>query len=766
MADRVAVSPGVFTREIDNSAYLARGVQEIGVAIVGPTVKGPAFIPTVIEGSYNNFKSVFGGSNGKYYIPQTAKSYLKSAGRVTIVRVLGLGGYTVTSPIVVKGDGVTVSAVLAPAKALLSTAAISGSITGTAASSVLTVSSSVGSRTYNFSLDPTSPNYITNVLGTDPLGAKEFYVYSHFPEFNASVSASSVPTIKHSAFTSAPLDFTGLDYSYASTPWVRSQEVGGSAINLFRFHTLSDGDTANREIKIGVYNIRAAGETPGSTYGTFGLVIRAFGDTDRRPDILETYYNLSLDPASPNFVAKMVGDKYRSFDATGNILESGNFDNLSAYVRIDMTDDADTLSPELVPWGFAALEGPIAGGVTSTLPPVSYKTNNLSDSAVPSKKVFYGFNFAKKNNLQYLAPLPLGAVVGPNAAFSLTNSFINGTVTPLTLANTTEVDRKFIVGFQGGFDGMNPAQPKLSEGSIMATNMNGFDLSTATASGSVAFNKAINTLANSDEIDLNLIVVPGVNHRLHPSVTNAVLDLCEERADCFYILDGGTLDDSKELVANTTEDDDSSYAATYHPWMKVLDSDTNRYLWVPPSTLMAGVYAFSDAIGAKWYAPAGMDRGSITEAVDTRFRLSQSDRNFLYERSVNPIATFPGGGIVTWGQKTLQRKATALDRINVRRLLIALRKYISSASKYLVFEQNTIATRNRFLNLVNPYLESVQQRSGLAAFRVVMDDSNNTEDVIDRNILYGQIVIQPTKTAEFILLDFDIQRSGATFTEQ
>ena len=191
--------------------------------------------------------------------------------------------------------------------------------------------------------------------------------------------------------------------------------------------------------------------------------------------------------------------------------------------------------------------------------------------------------------------------------------------------------------------------------------------------------------------------------------------------------------------------------------------NTNRLTSVPPSVLMPGVYAGSDRVAAEWYAPAGLNRGGITGAVSVLNRLTHSERDELYEGKVNPIASFPNEGIVAYGQKTLQDAASALDRINVRRLLIKVKKYIASTSRYLVFEQNTATTRNRFLNTVNPYLEGIQQRQGLYAFRVVMDETNNTPDVIDRNILKGEILLQPTRTAEFIVLDFSVLPTGASF---
>jgi len=179
--------------------------------------------------------------------------------------------------------------------------------------------------------------------------------------------------------------------------------------------------------------------------------------------------------------------------------------------------------------------------------------------------------------------------------------------------------------------------------------------------------------------------------------------------------------------------------------------------------MIPGVYALNDKSSEAWFAPAGLNRGGMSTVIRAERKLTNGNRDTLYQANVNPIATFPNAGVVVFGQKTLQKKASALDRINVRRLLIELKSYISQVADNLVFEQNSISTRNNFLGQVNPYLESIQQRQGLYAFKVVMDESNNTPDVIDRNQLVGQIFIQPTKTAEFIYLDFNVMPTGATF---
>ena len=208
---------------------------------------------------------------------------------------------------------------------------------------------------------------------------------------------------------------------------------------------------------------------------------------------------------------------------------------------------------------------------------------------------------------------------------------------------------------------------------------------------------------------------------------------------------------------------DNSYGSTYWPWVQLRSTETGKLNFVPPSMIVPAVYEYNDKVSAEWFAPAGLNRGGLPTVLQPERRLTVGQRNLLYAGKVNPIAVFPGQGTVIYGQKTLQAKASALDRVNVRRLLIALKRYIRQIAETLVFEQNTAVTRNRFLSQVNPYLQFVQQRQGLYAFRVVMDDTNNTPDVIDRNLLVGQIYLQPTRTAEFIQLDFNILPTGATF---
>jgi uncharacterized protein len=277
------------------------------------------------------------------------------------------------------------------------------------------------------------------------------------------------------------------------------------------------------------------------------------------------------------------------------------------------------------------------------------------------------------------------------------------------------------------------------------------------------YNTAISLLANQDEYLFNNITAPGLTAADNTSQVTNLISLCQNRGDAIAIIDTVPYGAETATVIQRAGTYNSSYAATYWPWLQTIDPSTGQLVWVPASTMIPSVYAFTDSVSDPWFAPAGINRGGLATVVRPEQKLTQTQRNNLYVGNVNPIAVFPSTGVSVYGQKTLQKKASALDRVNVRRLLISLKSYISQVANNLVFEQNTVATRNQFLSQVNPYLESVQQRQGLYAFRVIMDDSNNTADVIDRNQLIGQIYLQPTKTAEFIYLDFNILPTGASF---
>ena len=313
----------------------------------------------------------------------------------------------------------------------------------------------------------------------------------------------------------------------------------------------------------------------------------------------------------------------------------------------------------------------------------------------------------------------------------------------------------------GSFDGatgqvyFETAGAAFNENINSATNIQGLNNTNYTTS--------IALLANQDEYIFNAITAPGLTIENTPTTVTSLINMVQERGDAIAIVDPSAYGATLNGMTAEASSYNSSYAACYAPWLQTTSPETGELVWVPASTMIPGVYAYNDRVGEAWFAPAGLNRGGLATVVRPERKLSQSERDTLYQDKVNPIASFPGSGVVVFGQKTLQTKASALDRVNVRRLLIQLKSYISQVADNLVFEQNTIATRNAFLSQVNPYLESVQQRQGLYAFKVIMDASNNTADVIDRNQLIGQIYLQPTKTAEFIYLDFNVLPTGATF---
>lgn len=581
MAERI-VSPGVFTREVDQS-FLPAGVAAIGAAVIGPTQKGPAGIPTVVT-SYSDFLQKFGGSftsgsgaserNYKYLTNYMAQEYLKYADTLTVVRILA-GAY-------------------GPAQ--------------------------------------------------------------------ASVTAS------------------------------------GTSGNSFNLYTLSDGadqnsngaETTNNALVNGdINNLRWEVTNVNNTKGTFTLLIRRGDDTSKRKIILEQYNNVTLDPNSNNYIAKIIGDQVSTLKDSGTtdpfLQLSGSFPNRSNLVRVEVLKTT---------YNYLDANGNI-------------RLNSLS------------------------ASLPAA---------------VSGT-------------------FSGGSDG-TVANPKKFYDEITNTNTQGFNLGIA-GSGKTAYQDAIFLLKNQDEYDINLLALPGLvdNYANHAAVITTALTAMEDRADAFLLIDPVEYGATIGTATAKAESRDTNYAATYWPWVKIPDADLGRNVWVPASTLIPSVYAFNDRVAAPWYAPAGLNRGALDIAVQTERKLTQANRDTLYESAVNPIATFPNAGVVVYGQKTLQKKASALDRVNVRRLLIAAKKFIASTTKFLVFENNTAATRNRFLSIVNPYFENVQQRQGLYAFKVVMDDTNNTPDVIDRNEMRGAIYLQPAKTAEFIIIDFNILPTGAAFPE-
>jgi hypothetical protein len=806
MAEKI-VSPGVFTNEKDLS-FLPAGIAQIGGAFIGPAVKGPAYVPTSIN-SFTDFQTVFGKTNSNFYMPYGVKEYVQNGGRATVVRTMNSDGYALKQGIVGvyatnAGGNKTLLFALHPTQKVTGSADYNGTNnifeTTTVSTALaqdtlgLRLAGTVGANSvYTASLLSTSNNFITKVFPQNPTTSDEYgYLYMNFPVTASAASGTATAT----TFTaiSGGLTFSGArtstqsgaGHTYASTPWIISQTTNNTNYELFKFHTISEGSNANYEVKVALSTIRPAGTVPGTEYGDFTVTVRGvdqslilgspfdFIDSDVRPNILETYTQCNLDPTSKNYIGRKIGDRYEYYD-TENLrtVVTGDYPNKSKYIRVEIDNRVkDGAYPTvLVPFGHSALMNTLSSSFYPTgteFGAARFQSTQLDSNNVYNKKIHYGFNynFATTDNLNYLKPVPNGATTGSNAKFLLSNynqdsSFSYTGSIGLTTATSIET-RKFVVPFQFGFDGIYPSKVLATGADITTTNSQGYDFTNTSTNGYVQYKRAIDSVASATTVDINLLVMPGVIYESHPAIVSYAEQVAQDRGDTFFVFDAVGLTSTVQNAVDQIADWDSNYAATYYPWVKITDATTNRPLWVPPSVIIPGVLAFNDKVGEQWFAPAGLNRGGLA-VNDVYVRLNRTDIDTLYDGRVNPIATIPNIGFAVWGQKTLQAKPSALDRINVRRLMIALKKFIASASQYLVFEQNTSATRNRFLNIVNPYMESVQQRQGIYAFKVVMDDTNNTPDLIDRNIMYGQIYLQPTRTAEFIIIDFNILPTGATF---
>jgi hypothetical protein len=713
MAEKI-VSPGVFTNEVDQS-FLPAGVQAIGAAVIGPTQKGPAGIPTIVS-SYSEFVQTFGakftsGSGGteqsyKYLTNYAAQEYLKYADTLTVVRIMA-GAY-------------------APATTTVQNSATVGN---SFSSGSLTLTTNAENETYQIDQNGTKVTFIAqanpNTDSNDNLtfffakgGSTTTLAANLATEVNAAVdlgsltgivasNAAGVFKISGSAAGTTPNGITFATASNADPATFSATALGlftmaggtntTTAEDVFTLTTLADGadqnsgggtEGTNNILSNGTdNNLRWEITSKSTAKGTFNLVIRRGDDTIKRKTILEQYNNLSLDPNSTDYIARRIGDQAYSLRDSGGtdpfLQLSGSFANRSKYVRVTV----------------------------------------------------------HKNTMNYLDSN--GNVRNGDASGSL----------PLVGSGS----------FTGGNNG-NVEHPQAFYEAIEDNNVQGYDPD-VTTKGGTAYADAIALLKNQDEYDINLITCPGLVDDKHGTTIGELVQMCEDRSDCFAVIDPVLYAAGLSTAVAKGDARDTNYAAFYWPWVKIPDTDLGRNVWVPASTVIPSVYAFNDRVAAPWFAPAGLNRGGIDIAVQTERKLTHANRDELYESNVNPIATFPNAGVTVFGQKTLQKKASALDRVNVRRLLIAAKKFIASTTKFLIFENNTAATRNRFLSIVNPYFENVQQRQGLYAFKVVMDESNNTPDVIDRNTMVGQIFLQPAKAAEFIVIDFNILPTGAAFPE-
>lgn len=777
------VSPGVFTQENDLS-FVPQGIASIGAAIIGLTEKGPAFQPTKVN-SFNDFRTKFGNLNPKLYAPYAAKNYLQNSDQLTIVRVLstqtptsvGQALFLAFGTVANSGGPLTsTTTALAVLRMRNGSAMTSNGLTGTSNNFTLEVN---GQSASGLSLSRADQMYIGKVLGTDPFVAAagdlltSVYVdaifdYAYFP--SVAVTGST---------TAAGYD-TGIGgYNNGLTPVIISQNFGGQVYDLFHLESLSDGDASNYDVKVSI-GIEPSQVTV-SSYPVFTVSVRKYEDSDDRPIVLETF-QCTLNPSSNNYIKRVIGDRSRSFNTNVDppeLVYDGEFENKSNYIRVVVYDGYPLNSK---PSGFKAIPAMqtlngAGRGVTFKNP---YKFTHLNFAGTRDSKIHMGFDSSQIGAAGRLSFLNTGISAGSTG---FTKGFLISTLTAEnattgTLASSYElVDCttayststnilnlvRMTVPLYGGWDGIDKRIDKIqlmTDGTVSADYYN-----------------AIKVLGNPDELDFNLLTIPGLvagQPATQGNIPSKAIDMVTTRGDAFYIMDigdstattvtGAIMNSTVNGVVETAKGFDSNYAAVYFPSVRILDTDNNKFLWVPASVPAFGAYAFNDKVGQPWFAPAGLNRG-VLNVFEARKRLTLTDRDNLYLGKVNPIATFAGQGIVIWGQKTLQARASALDRVNVRRLLITARKLIASTSKYFVFEPNNGKTRSDLVNAINPILEKIQKNQGIEKFKVVCDESNNTPDTIDRNILIGDIYLQPTRTAEIFIFNFNITRSGVNFAE-
>jgi len=797
----IFLSPGVYTKEQDFTVFASRlGITRLG--LVGKTEKGPAFEAIKIS-SADEYALRFGTTKPEYPLSYVAHSFLAQANDLTISRVLGTGGFT-NSPawlITVNSASTQYSgATLAILRSKQTSAGVKyfdevkdviiGAVSGM--SNVLSdfvISGSSGPLTaytnsgFTVSLDETKDNYIVKVFGKNPKVVTDtinLYVEEIYPHFiREAVERSMITGTLSSGLVykedGGYVDYTS-DYTHSTTPWIVSRVVGGQVHRLFKFHTISDGDSSAKEIKISIANIDV------NNY-TFDVIVRRFEDTDATAGstALESF-NVTLDETASNYIGKSIG----TWDE--------EYPSKSMFITVEL---ANRFPENSVPAGF---EGYNLRGIedsTSAAPDIFYKTTYLSGDSI--FKTYLGIselaytsltsnNVSVKNSVKsiesdlfvYHGDITSSAIT-ITKGFHMENTadatqFVSGeksTLTAYTKTGLTDIidkaQLKFTVVPAGGFDGFNkyktfenPYEEFMENESTNYQN----------------FKDACDIFATPEETDINLFATPGVDFKNNTGIIKYALSMIEDRSDALYLIDAPRVSEvdgngviekgtPEEVVSNLESTGiDSNYAATYWPWVQIEDSVSGKYIYQAPTLLVVKSIAFTDNVSDVWNAPAGLLRGSAGSNIKrTDIKLNKAGKDTLYSSRINPIVSEVQHGISIWGQKTLQVRQSALDRINIRRLILQLRRLVAAASLTLVFEQNDQTLRDQFLAKVEPILLQMQNRRAISAFKVVMDDSNNTSDTIDRNMLIGKIQVKPVRTAEFIDLTFQVLPTQTSFDE-
>lgn len=650
---------------------------------------------------------------------------------------------------------------------------------------------------YIVSLNPDSREFITNVLGDKPKGKNtKIYVEAVYPDLIRKLDADGVAYgVSTSIINANTPVFNNYQDTFKTpeTPWIVSELRGNKIDRLFKFVSISDGNSANQEIKISIQNIDPISKE-------FDIIVRDFYDTDANVSVLESYSRCTMQKGLNNYIGNRIG----TID--------GEFTIQSNYIMLDIDQNAPQDS---FPAGFEGYvifdwaSGSTGSVVNGQSPEVLYKANYLQSDKINrtylgiSERAFDGNNlqgsgidqnFYNYNGLDISSTngnAPSGYVktkgyhmdsTATGSSYydgsTLIGSFVTGAATFQTASDVinpnniynNKAARKFSFVPYGGFDGWDENRVKRSNTDLFRKGgiFDGVPNGATPSNDFQAWETAINTFANGEEVTINLFATPGINFSDNLKIVGDTIDMIEQkRADSLYIIDAPDLPDTPSLATDIVDlldsaDIDSNYSAIFYPWIQIRDEINNQNVYIPPTSEVVKAIAFTDNVKFPWFAPAGLQRG-VTDAIRTRRKLSLEERDILYAGRINPMATFPDVGVAIFGQKTLQKKESALDRINVRRLLLQLKVLISNVAVRLLFEQNDQATIDEFLAKTNPILESVKRERGVQDFKIIMDASNNTPESKDRNELYGEIFIKPTRAVEFIGLTFTITPSGANF---
>lgn len=651
------------------------------------------------------------------------------------------------------------------------------------------------SESFVVSLDPNSAEFLPNVIGDQPKNKNaKVWCEAVYPDLIKKLDADGTGYGVNTVVLDADSDgFTNYreQFQTPETPWIVSELKGNDVDRLFKFISISDGDAANKEIKISLTDIDPVSKE-------FNIIVRDFNDNDENVTVLESFTRCTMRKGETNYIGNRIG--------TSN----GEYVLQSEYIMLELNEMAEN---NTFPAGFEGfIQKDWAASATSaasnaTDPAILYKTSYLPDERL--NRAYLGVS-----ELGYSSPNLKGTGINQNyfnyagqSAFvkskgfhmdsGATGTFYDGT----TLLGEFEVgagrfrtaadvqdgniygdsrSRKFTLVPAGGFDGWDENRQERSNGDAFRKGgiWDGVPDGFTPDNDFQAWETAIVTFSNPEEVTINIFATPGLNWSDNLVITQDTIEMMEtKRTDSLYVMDAPDIDiavtvgeRADYVVANDivglfeSTDIDSSYACTYYPWIQIPDADNNVNIWLPPTGEVVKAMAFTDNVKFPWFAPAGLQRG-VTDARRSKYRMSQDSRDVLYAGRINPMADFSDVGTAIFGQKTTQVKDSALDRINVRRLLLQIKVVIANISNKLLFEQNDQATVDEFLSKANPILDSIRRERGLTEFRIKMDDSNNSPESRDRNELYGEIFLKPTAALEFIGITFTITPEGASFDD-